>query len=157
MDTVNIRWAFYLSYNHLLEELILHPSEICRQNYMTEHEIRLNLDQMKLWIHKYDFRKFNYFAKQSFKQPFDTTIRIKCEQIKGYLRTQAICQTTPEGFKCVLIEDKLFHQLSKTWNLDKPNETKLSWYDPQLYHFETMKHLNLMKKHLQQMMQRETI
>ncbi len=157
MKTLNVTWDFYLIYNHHKGELFLFPSHACQSNHDAPSEIILNTAKMKLWIHKYDYRKFQYFAEQSLKQPFDTMLRLKCEKAKDYMRTQAICQSTPDGFHCVLIDDRRYHELSKKMIQDKLKEDHLIWIDEQLSLYESSKYLRHLKQHLTKMVFRDTI
>ncbi len=157
MQTLNVSWDFYLVYNHHKGELFLHPSHACQTNHDAPNEIILNSEQMRLWIHKYDYRKFQYFSEQSLKQPFDTMIRLRCEKTNDYIRTQAICQSTSDGFHCVLIDDRRYHELSKKMIEHKVKESNLIWLDEQLSFYESSKSIRNIKQHLTRMIFRETI
>jgi hypothetical protein len=156
VQTLNITWAFYLAYNHLKGELFLRSSNACQTDHETPSEINLNLGQMKSIIHKYDFRKFQYFSERLFKEPFDTMLRLKCENTQEYIRTQAICESTSNGFHCVLIEDRRYHELSKKLASSKITEANFNWLDETLTHYESLKHLKTIKQHLTQMIMRQT-
>jgi hypothetical protein len=122
MTSYHLAWAVFLTYDHKKEILILEISDTFKDKYhLDQKTMMLEERDIKSFIHKYDYKKFEYFSMQQLKT-FDTELKFRFDAHKPYIKTQAICQKTHHGFECVLIEEKVLFEtkrsLSKVYQHD---------------------------------------
>jgi len=107
MIDYNLSWIFYFQYNQKNASAKAFFSKTYEKKFSLDKQLfTYDDEELKLFIHKYDYRKLAYFSNHEVKGYFDTKFRFSIEHQKGYLRTQAICQTTKEGFSCLLFNEK---------------------------------------------------
>lgn len=116
MQTFDIPWISYFIYDHTKDCLMIYLSDREKEKTPLLHDpITIEGDKIKEFIHKYDYRKLMYFSQHPLIQPFDTLLRMRWHTDMSFIRTQAICQSNPKGFNCVLVEDRVLHQLYPDW------------------------------------------
>jgi len=107
MIDYNLSWIFYFQYNQKNASAKAFFSKTYEKRFSLDKQLFLyDDDELKSFIHKYDYRKLSYFSNADVKGYFDTKFRFSIHHHKGYIRTQAICQTTKEGFSCLLFNEK---------------------------------------------------
>ncbi|MDX9690932.1 MAG: hypothetical protein RBT45_00655 [Acholeplasmataceae bacterium] len=111
----NLSWIFYFQFNQKEESAKAFFSKKYQEKYELPNQLyELDQEHLRAFVHKYDYRKLEYFSKNEVKGYFDTLLRFKISTQKGYLRTQAICHSTKEGFTCMLFHDKELMKLQHT-------------------------------------------
>jgi len=114
MMQYQVPWIFHLSYDHKKREMkIMFSNQFAQDNHMDSNTMSLDDDQIKLFIHKYDYRKLEYFVSQVLPNPFDTLMRFSIPSQKTYIRTQAVCHVEQQHLMCVLFDEKTIFTLQK--------------------------------------------
>jgi hypothetical protein len=114
MMQYQVPWIFHLSYDHKKREMnIMFSNQFAQDNHMDSNAMSLDDDQIKLFIHKYDYRKLEYFVSQVLPNPFDTLMRFSIPNQKTYIRTQAVCHVEQQHLMCVLFDEKTIFTLQK--------------------------------------------
>lgn len=153
MQPFVVPWSFFMTFDYEKNQLVIHFSEeIRRQHQIDSESITLFGDDIRDYIHKYDYRKLIYFSQNPLVQPFDTILRFQLPQIKGHIRTQAICKSHVKGFNCLMIEDRFFHKLKPLWQLEDQKNRKILFMDEMLHSLENDTELNLFRTHLSYML-----
>jgi hypothetical protein len=112
-------------------------------------------EDIRNYIHRYDYRKLLFFSENPLIQPFDTFLRVKIIPELGYIKTQAVCKSHHLGFHCILIEDKYYHKLKPLWKLEDTKHTLITFLDESLEHYEKTSEINEFKSHLTKMLSKE--
>jgi len=127
MKSYHLAWAFFLTYDHRKQRLELKLSETFQEkHHMNQASLIFEHETLKACIHKYDYRKLAYFS-EGHSKTFDTQLRFKLKKDKTYLKTQAICQALPHGFECVLIEEKVLFETSKSLSKSHKEDIELEF------------------------------
>ena len=114
MMQYQVPWIFHLSYDHKKREMkIMFSNQFAQDNHMDSNAMSLDDDQIKSFIHKYDYRKLEYFVSQVLPNPFDTLMRFSIPNQKTYIRTQAVCHVEQKHLMCVLFDEKTIFTLQK--------------------------------------------
>ncbi len=155
-----IPWAFYMKYNLRQKTMTIHLSK----DMMTKCELpleMLNLDdtEIKEFIHRYDYRKLDYFSTHPIQGIFDTTFSLKTTHGKNYLKTKAICQKTTYGISCLLIEDIHIHKMKVSFKqLSKTEQLQIVFSETeQIELLETNTQWIKIRNHVSQIITRPTI
>ena len=119
MIDYKLSWIFYFQYNHKNASATAFFSKKYQEEFSFDQPLYVfDQEKLKVFVHKYDYRKLGYFAENQLKGYFDTLLRFKIENQKGYLRTQAVCHPTKQGFSCMIFNErdvvKMQHQIGKT-------------------------------------------
>ena len=160
LNALFMPWAFYMKYDTHQKQMTLELShQMLSKLHVSFDELILENEDIKSFVHKYDYRKLEYFGHLKTDGPFDTTFRFKSFDGKSYLRTHAICQKSSEGFSCVLFEDQVLNQLGITYkNIIKQDQHVQIELDEQELEktLDNRHEVKVLKKHLTQMMARAT-
>jgi len=114
MMQYQVPWIFHLSYNHKKREMkIMFSNQFVLDNHMDSNVMTLDDVQTKMFIHKYDYRKLEYFVSQELPNPFDTLMRFSIPKQKTYIRTQAVCHVEQQHLMCVLFDEKTIFTLQR--------------------------------------------
>lgn len=149
MQPFVIPWSFFMMFNYDNNQLVIHFSDEIKRTLNAENnQITLNGDDIRDCIHKYDYRKLIYFSQNPLVQPFDTVLRLRIPITLPYIRTQAICKSHPQGFNCLLIEDKYLHKLKPLWLLADDKNKSVSFLDSRISSISLEKEVNVFKSHL---------
>jgi len=151
-------WAFYMKYNRKHKSLTLDLSKhMSHKLHMPMGEMTLNHQEIKHFIHKYDYRKLDYFSIMPIEGPFDTTLRFKDLDQKTYMRTHAVCQKDPSGFHCILFDDKDVHDMTLFYKQIKdiePIQIELAEGELQRT-FESKQQIKIFQDHLAHIAKRD--
>ena len=149
MQPFIVPWSFFMMFDYDKNQLVIYFSDEIKRHLQAENnQIVLIGDDIREYIHKYDYRKLIYFSQNPLVQPFDTILRLRIPSTKPYLRTQAICQSHVHGFNCILIEDKYLHKLKPLFLLEDEKNRTISFLDTMIYQLGQEKEINLFKSHL---------
>lgn len=134
MQRYELHWLFHLTYNKKTKEAIFKPSNYFKEIDSLVSESFVMDDQLiKHYIHKYDYRKLEYFSNMQMKGNFDTLLRFKTQDGKQYYRTQAVCHTTKDGFECLHFKEievfKLTRDIMKTGIYPLPSVMQIADYE----------------------------
>ena len=159
MIDYNLSWIFYFQYNHKNVSATAFFSKKYQDEFTLDYHMKtLNEDDLKVFIHKYDYRKLGYFAQHNMKNYFDTLLRFKIENQKGYLRTQAICHPTKHGFSCMIFKEKdvvkMQHQIGKTKIFPSTSSMKILDHDEIKALSESIQ-LSQIKRHIVDLLDRD--
>lgn len=158
MQPFIVPWSFFMMFDYAKNELSIYLSEEIKRNLKQENSpIVLQGDDIRNYIHKYDYRKLIYFSKNPLVQPFDTVLRLRLPLSGPYIRTQALCKSHLQGFSCVLIEDKYLHKLKPLWNLMDEKNRVITFIDEKIYQLKQEKEINILKKHLSDLFSKSSI
>lgn len=147
-----------MMFDYQKNQLTIHFSEeIRRQLEIEDHTMILEGDDIREYVHKYDYRKLIYFSQNPLVQPFDTMLRFRLPRAKDYIRTQAICKSHSKGFNCLLIEDRFIHKLRSLWILEDQKNRKITFMEEALRIFESENEITLFKTHLSYMLSKVNI
>jgi hypothetical protein len=114
MMQYQVPWIFHMSYDHKKRDMkIMFSNQFVLDNHIDSSTLTLDDDQIKSFIHKYDYRKLEYFVAQELPNPFDTLMRFSIPNQKTYIRTQAVCHVDRKVLMCVLFEEKDIFSLQK--------------------------------------------
>ena len=114
MMQYQVPWIFHMSYDHKKRDMkIMFSNQFVLDNHIDSSTLTLDDDQIKSFIHKYDYRKLEYFVSQELPNPFDTFMRFSIPNQKTYIRTQAVCHVDRKVLMCVLFEEKTIFTLQK--------------------------------------------
>jgi hypothetical protein len=106
MSIYQVPWLLYSKYDNQQKKMIIHMSNHMKSKINSETDtLFLNFDEIIDFIHKYDYRKLNYFSSHPTHSTFDTLIRFKFDNLKQPIKTHAVCQNTPHGFECIHVEE----------------------------------------------------
>lgn len=106
MNSSILNWAFFLDYK----------TDKCALNFkfspwfIQEHQLPfkeltiLEEDIIQI-IHRYDYRKLDYFVNVKIDYVFDTLMRFNFTKGKYPLRTLAVCHINESGLSCVNFEE----------------------------------------------------
>ncbi|MDY0075100.1 MAG: hypothetical protein WC992_01180 [Acholeplasmataceae bacterium] len=154
MNTYTIPWAFILKYNYPKQQLKLHSSTLNQaSSSVFSQEMIWKDDKIRHQVHKYDYRKLIYFSQNPLIQPFDTMLRLKDDNQKSYVRTQAICKSHPQGFHCILVDDYEIHQLKPKWKI----QDHVTFQDQAIFELMDEEEVHGLKDHLAHMMDKLSI
>lgn len=158
MQPFVVPWSFFMMFDYAKNELSIHLSEEINRNLKQENSpIVLQGDDIRNYIHKYDYRKLIYFSQNPLVQPFDTVLRLRMLESSPYIRTQAICKSHPQGFSCILIEDKYLHKLKPLWQLTDEKSRMITFVDDKIYQLRQEKEISVIKNHLSDLLSKSTI
>lgn len=156
MQTFAIPWSYFMVFEYEKNTLSIYFSNELRQKYPNhEDHIIIHGDEIRNYIHRYDYRKLLFFSENPLIQPFDTFLRVKIIPTLGYVKTQAICKSHHKGFHCVLIEDKYYHTLKPLWQVEDQQHTIITFLDESLEHYEKSSEISAFKSHLLKMLSKE--
>ena len=112
MMQYQVPWIFHMCYDQKKREMkVLYSNQFANDNHINQNVMTLDDNQIKLFIHKYDYRKLDYFISQVLPNPFDTLLRFSIPNQKTYIRTQAVCHVEHQNLMCVLFEEKAIFTL----------------------------------------------
>lgn len=151
MMQYQVPWIFHLSYNHSKREMtIMYSSKFALDNHMESTMMSLDDQQIKEFIHKYDYRKLDYFVSQVLPNPFDTLMRFTLPNQKTYIRTQAVCHVEHQHLLCVLFEEKTIFSLQKISDSQAIIDAQI-----ELEKIESINQASRFLKHLNQLIHRQ--
>lgn len=106
METAHLNWAFLLEYQKDHSTLTLRFSPAYVENHQLPYqELTFNEKDISEFIHRYDYRKLDYFVKVKIDHVFDTLMRFNFKKSKYPLRTLAVCHLNEDGMTCVNFEE----------------------------------------------------
>jgi hypothetical protein len=112
MMQYQVPWIFHMSYDHKKRDMkIMFSNQFVLDNHIESSIMILDDDQIKRFIHKYDYRKLEYFVSQELPNPFDTFMRFSIPNQKTYIRTQAVCHLDRQLLRCVMFDEKTIFTL----------------------------------------------
>ncbi|PKK97064.1 MAG: hypothetical protein CVV58_03185 [Tenericutes bacterium HGW-Tenericutes-3] len=119
MQSYSLSCSFTLDYNVEQVTLDLHFSKQFALKYkMTSDQLSLIETEITKFLHRYDYRKLNYFYETGITEVFDTLMRFTFRKCKYPLRTVAVCKVTKTGLKCAHFEEVTIVKLRKSKRLD---------------------------------------
>jgi hypothetical protein len=157
MNIYQIPWLFHLDYDHISQKITIRLSEVMRNKINTKSEkLLFSNSSIHEFIHKYDYRKLSYFVALNPSGTFDTLMRFKFQDQKGYIKTQAVCEMTPKGFSCVHIEVLDIIKTKKRVYLDlyQSSGVKIILRDDQILKETVTNKLSAYKNQLENILQR---
>jgi hypothetical protein len=157
MNIYHIPWLFHLDYDHVNHKMTIRLSEVMRNKIHTTSEtLFFSNSSIHEFIHKYDYRKLSYFVTLNPNKTFDTLMRFKFQDQKGYIKTQAVCEMTPRGFSCVHIEVLDIMKTKKRVYLDlyQSSGVKIVLRDDQILKDASINKLSAYKNQLENILQR---
>ncbi|GEM_PF-958270 len=114
MDISKLNWAFLLEYNKDNTSLTLQFSPwFIDQHQLLFEELTFDEKDIIQIIHRYDYRKLDYFVNVKMDQVFDTLMRFNLTKGKFPFRTLAVCHLNENGLSCVNFEEEPLLQLKK--------------------------------------------
>jgi hypothetical protein len=157
VNIYQIPWLFHLDYDHINQKMTIRLS-LTMKNRMHLENSTLSFDRLTMsdFIHKYDYRKLSYFATLNPNKTFDTLMRFKFEHLKGYIKTQAVCEITSKGFSCVHIEVLDIMKTKKKVDLDlyQSSGVKIILRDDQILKEAATNKINAYKNQIESILQR---
>lgn len=113
-----VPWILHMKYDRKKQEMtVIFSERYVKILQLESNMLTLNDEQIKEFIHKYDYRKLIYFTTETVSSPFDTLIRFKKPNEKSYIRTNAVCHIDRKNLLCVHFEEKdifnLQHKMSE--------------------------------------------
>ena len=156
MNIYQIPWLFHLIYEHDCQKMTIRLSALMQEKLNINQET-LNFDCKGIisFIHKYDYRKLAYFTTHQEFNTFDTVMRFKFPNQKGYIKTQAICDVTSKGLSCVHVDE--FELIKTRKKIEKNQESKtvkIVWSEDQLLKMSQIKGLNKYKQQITEILHR---
>lgn len=102
-----IPWVLHMNYDRKKREMtVIFSNHYAHTMQMDSTPFILNDNQIKEFVHKYDYRKLEYFTTASIDCPFDTLMRFKKPNQKDYIRTHAVCYLEHKNLYCIHFEEK---------------------------------------------------
>ncbi len=112
MQAYSLNCAFLLEYNTKQITLNINLSkQFVEKNKLKYTELALTNNELSKFVHRYDYRKLDYFVESEISGIFDTLMRFTLKKCKYPLRTVAICKVTNNGLKCAHFEESKIVQL----------------------------------------------
>jgi len=127
MQLYTLNCSFLLNYDTEQVSLDISFSDQFTKKYeLSYDELSLIEKEITHFLHRYDYRKLNYFVEAGIAEVFDTLMRFTFKKSKYPLRTVAVCKVTKKGLSCVHFEESNIVQLRKLKRSD--SSTKLVKY-----------------------------
>jgi hypothetical protein len=127
MQPYTLNCSFLLNYDTEQVSLDISFSDQFTKKYeLSYDELSLIEKEITHFLHRYDYRKLNYFVEAGIAEVFDTLMRFTFKKSKYPLRTVAVCKVTKKGLSCVHFEESNIVQLRKLKRSD--SSTKLVKY-----------------------------
>jgi len=114
MQPYTLNCSFILDYN--MEQIALDinfSKQFVAQYNLSFEELSLIEKEITIFLHRYDYRKLNYFVETGISEVFDTLMRFTFKKCKYPLRTVAVCKVTKKGLRCAHFEESKIVQLRK--------------------------------------------
>lgn len=123
MQSYEINWAFLLDYDKESGNLDVKFSNKFIEDYQLENTtISLSNHEIYTFLHRYDFRKLDYFCQSDIQETFDTLMRFTINKNKYPLRTIAICKLNNHGMSCINFEESKLFKLRKLKRVNYANK-----------------------------------
>jgi len=123
--TAHLNWAFSLEYNKDHTSLTVKFSPKYKNDQQLPYsELTFSQDDIAEFIHRYDYRKLDYFIQVKIDHVFDTLMRFNFKKGKYPLRTLAVCHINAEGLTCVNFEEIDMIELKNEYQKQQNNDPR---------------------------------
>ncbi|MFH0767141.1 MAG: hypothetical protein ABII85_03830 [Bacillota bacterium] len=111
MQSFILNWAFLLIYDkNDIAMNIKFSNQFIEDYQLSYRELMLVEKEIASYLHRYDYKKLEYFSNIETPLVFDTLMRFKFKKCKHSLRTIAICSVQENGLSCInFLESKVMN------------------------------------------------